>query len=210
MQVLNEAYSNFVNSINSDQTRQVYEYTLNQFLNHCQLDLDSFLILSQQEMSDYIINYLVNKKISKQYKTVILSAIKHACEMNDILLNWKRIKKFIKSEKTENSINGKDRGYYHEEIQKILEFSDQRLKTAFLILASSGCRVGALQSIRIGDLERINNLYRIIIYSGDNEEYLTFCTPECAKEIDAYLDFRKRRGEKINPDSYLLVRKFSP
>jgi hypothetical protein len=95
-------------------------------------------------MSDYIINYLVNKKISKQYKTVILSAIKHACEMNDILLNWKRIKKFVKSEKTENSINGKDRGYTHQEIQKILEFSDQRLKTAFLILASSGCRVGAL------------------------------------------------------------------
>ena len=122
MQVLNEAYSNFVNSINSDQTRQVYEYTLNQFLNHCQLDLDSFLILSQQEMSDYIINYLVNKKISKQYKTVILSAIKHACEMNDVLLNWKRIKKFIKSEKTDNSINGKDRGYTHQEIQKILEF----------------------------------------------------------------------------------------
>lgn len=75
MQVLNEAYSNFVNSINSDQTRQVYEYTLNQFLNHYQLDLDSFLELSRQEMSDYIISYLVNKKISKQYKTVILSAI---------------------------------------------------------------------------------------------------------------------------------------
>lgn len=75
MQVLNEAYSNFVNSINSDQTRQVYEYTLNQFLNHYQLDLDSFLELSLQEMSDYIISYLVNKKISKQYKTVILSAI---------------------------------------------------------------------------------------------------------------------------------------
>lgn len=75
MQVLNEAYSIFVNSINSDQTRQVYEYTLNQFLNHYQLDLDSFLELSLQEMSDYIISYLVNKKISKQYKTVILSAI---------------------------------------------------------------------------------------------------------------------------------------
>ena len=110
MQVLNEAYSNFVNSINSDQTRQVYEYTLNQFLNHCQLDLDSFLILSQQEMSDYIINYLVNKKISKQYKIVILSAIIHGCEMNEILLNWKRLKKFIKSEKTQNSIKGKERG----------------------------------------------------------------------------------------------------
>ena len=191
MQVLDEAYSNFVNSINSDQTRQVYEYTLSQFLKHYQLDLDSFLKLSQQDISNYIINYLVNKKISRQYKTVIFSAIKHACEMNDVILNWKKLKKFIKSERTENSINGKDRGYTHEEIQKILEFSDQRLKTAFLVLASTGIRIGALQLIKISDLERIDNLYKITVYRGDNEEYNTFCSPECAREIDSYLDYRK-------------------
>lgn len=65
MQVLDEAYSNFVNSINSDQTRQVYEYTLSQFLKHYQMDLDSFLKLSQQDISNYITNYLVSEKISR-------------------------------------------------------------------------------------------------------------------------------------------------
>ena len=70
MQVLYEAYSNFVNSINSDQTRQVYEYSLSKFLKHYQIDLDSFLKLSQQEISNCIVNYLVNKKISRQYKVV--------------------------------------------------------------------------------------------------------------------------------------------
>jgi integrase len=73
--------------------------------------------------------------------------------MNDVILNWKKLKKFIKSEKTDNSINGKDRGYTDKEILKILEYSDQRLKTAFLILTSTGIRIGALQSIRISDLE---------------------------------------------------------
>jgi integrase len=130
--------------------------------------------------------------------------------MNDIILNWRKLKKFIKSDKTKNSINGKDRGYWHEEIQQILEYSDQRLKTAFLILASTGIRIGALPSIKISDLERIENLYKITVYSGDNEEYFTFCTPECAEEIDSYLDFRTRRGEKITEDSFLIVRKFSP
>lgn len=61
--------------------------------------------------------------------------------MNDVIINWKKLKKFIKSDKTENSINGKDRGYTDKEIQKILEFSDQRLKTAFLVLASTGIRL---------------------------------------------------------------------
>jgi integrase len=204
-----ERYSNFVNSINSDQTREKYEYTLNQFLEHYEMDLDSFLRLSQKEISDLIINYLLRRKISKQYKNLICSAIKHACEMNDVILNWKKIKKFIKSEKTDNELNGKDRGYTHEEIQKILEFSDQRLRTAFLLLSSSGVRIGALQSIRIGDLEKIDNLYKIIVYRGDREEYISFTTPECAKEIDSYLQYRTRGGEKITQDSFLLVRKFS-
>jgi len=210
MQVLqNEAYSNFVNSINSDQTRKIYEYSLSQFLKYCNKDLDSFLRLPQQELSNFIINYLVEKKISRQYKLVIFSAIKLACEMNDVILNWKKLRRFIKSEKTGKSINGKDRGYTHEEIQTILEFSDQRLKTAFLVLSSTGIRIGALQTIHIGDLEKIDNLYKVVVYAGDSEEYFTFCTPECAKAIDTYLEFRKKRGEHITQDSYLLVRKFS-
>ena len=45
------------------------------------------------------------------------------------------------------------------------------------------------------------------VYSGDTEEYFTFCTPETAKEIETYLKFRIRHGEKINEDSYLIVKK---
>ena len=41
------------------------------------------------------------------------------------------------------------------------------------------------------------------------EEYITFCTPECAKEIDTYLGFRKRHGEIITNDSFLFVKKFN-
>ena len=209
MQVSISAYDNFVNSINSEQTKEQYEYCLKQFLKFCQMDLDSFLKLPKDEMPNLIVNYLLQRKLSRQYKIVIFSAIKHACEMNDVILNWKKMKKFIRTDNRNNSINGKDRGYTDKEIKKILEFSDQRSKTAFLVLASTGMRIGALE-IRISDLERIGDLYKIIVYSGDREEYITFTTPECANEIDSYLEYRKRRGEKLTQDSYLLVRKFSP
>lgn len=97
MQVLeSKQYSNFINSTNSEQTRRQYEYSLTRFLKHYQMDLDSFLGLSQKEISDYIINYLVNRKISKQYEIVIFSAIKHACEMNDIILNWKKLNPYYR------------------------------------------------------------------------------------------------------------------
>ena len=38
MQVMDEAYSNFVNSINSDQTRRLYEYSLSKFLKSVGID----------------------------------------------------------------------------------------------------------------------------------------------------------------------------
>ena len=153
MQVSINAHDNFVNSINSAETKEQYEYCLTQFLKYCQLNLDAFLKLPQDEISSLIVNYLLQRKVSRQYRVVIFSSIKHACEMNDVVLNWTKMKKFIRTDNRDNSINGKDRGYTHEEIQKILEFSDQRSKTAFLLLASTGMRIGALQSIKIGNLE---------------------------------------------------------
>jgi integrase len=108
--------------------------------------------------------------------------------MNDVILNWKKMKKFIKTEKTGNEANGRDRGYTHQEIQTILDFCDQRIKNVFLLLTSTGIRAGALHSLRIRDLEKIDDVYKVTVYSGDKEEYLTFCTPECAKEIDTYLE----------------------
>ncbi|MGI0033068.1 MAG: tyrosine-type recombinase/integrase [Nitrososphaeraceae archaeon] len=175
----------------------------------CKIDLAFFLKLTQQDILNLIIRYLVEKNISREYKNLIVSTIKHACEINDIILNWKKIKKFIKSEKTNNETNGRDRGYKHEEIRKILDFSDQRIKSAFLILASTGMRIGALHSLRICDLERVDDLYKIRAYSGYKEEYVTYCTLETAAEIDTYLQFSKRHGEKITGDSFLLVKKFN-
>jgi hypothetical protein len=130
MQVLDEqtkAYSNFVNSINSDQTRRLYEYSLSQFLKYCNLDLDSFLRLPQQEISNLVINYLVEKKISRQYKLVIFSAIKNACEMNDVILNWKKLKRFIKSEKTDNRATQRRKGK-HKSKFKIGEHEDPEIQ----------------------------------------------------------------------------------
>jgi hypothetical protein len=74
------------------------------------------LELPQDELTNLIIKYLVEKRISKPYKNLITATLKHACEINDIVLNWRKIKKFINFEKTGNETNGKDRGYWHEEI----------------------------------------------------------------------------------------------
>ena len=35
-------------------------------------------------------------------------------------------------------------------------------------------RVGALRSLKVGDLEKIDDVYKIRVYSGDKEQYVTF------------------------------------
>src|SRR5918994_6456991 len=52
--------------------------TCKKFLKHYRIDLETFLKLPQQDISDLITNYLVHGKLSRQYKIVIFSAIKHA------------------------------------------------------------------------------------------------------------------------------------
>jgi integrase len=203
-------YFNFINSIDSEYTKRQYSYNLARFLNYIKIDLSKFLKLPQTKITDLITEYLVETQVSKSTKNNILYTLKHACVQNDVLLNWDKIKKFTKSQKTGNEIAGRDRPYTHQEIQQILNFSDQRIKTAFLILSSTGIRIGALSKLKLSDLERIDDLYKVVLYSGDKDQYISFVTPECTKEIDAYLEYRKRRGEHITRDSYVIVKKFKP
>jgi hypothetical protein len=93
----------------------------------------------------------------------------------------------------------------------MLEKADQRGKVAILLMFSSGMRVGALSSLKIRNLERIDKyqLYKITVYEGDDEEYVTFCTPECTAAIDSYLEYRQRHGEHpLGEDSPLLREEF--
>lgn len=82
-------------------------------------------------MTNLIIKYFVENKISNQYKNLMNSTLKHACEINDVVLNWKKIKKFINSEKTGNETNGRDRGYTYKEIQRFWNFQTRELEQYF-------------------------------------------------------------------------------
>jgi integrase len=105
----------------------------------------------------------------------------------------------------------KDRPYTHQEIAKMLEKSDQRTRVAILLMSSAGLRVGALPSLKIRNLQKIDKygIYRITVYENEDEEYMTFCTPECAGAIDSYLEYRQRHGERpLKEDSPLIREEF--
>lgn len=75
-------------------------------------------------------------------------------------------------------------------------------------MASGGMRIGAIPLLKLRNIEKINSIYKITVYEGYNEEYFTFCTPECTTFLDAYLQFRSQNGEKLDKDSFLTRDQF--
>jgi hypothetical protein len=62
-------------------------------------------------------------------------------------------------------------------------------------MASTGMKVGALPDIKLKHLKKWiidpytkQHVYQIEVYSDSiKDKYITFCTPEAAKEVDEYL-----------------------
>src|SRR6188508_1229260 len=161
-----DVYLNFVNSIKSDITRKIYEYNLRLFMEFCEIDKFEDLIGQQNQIIPYLMS-LREKKLSYNSISTRLNAIYHFYDMNDISLNKKKIKMF----KGEFSRKVVDRAYTDKDIRKILDVSDLRAKTIIFLMASSGIRIGGLPDIRIKNLEKINNIYKITVYEGSNSQY---------------------------------------
>lgn len=208
----NKAYFNFIHSIKSEMTKENYRNALNRFLRHYNLDIETFAKTDPKDIESLLIDYMVllrqNKK-SMSSLNVITSAVTHFCVMNDIPIINRKVNKF-KGE-NETSGNGNDRGYTTEEIQTLLNASPLRMKMIFLILCSTGIRIGALPIIRLKNIKKMEDrgLYQFTIYGNSpSQRYNTYCTPECAQVVDLYLQYRERFGEKLGPDSFLVRQDF--
>jgi integrase len=86
-------------------------------------------------------------------------------KINDVVLNTTKIGKFMPEQRRVR----KDRAYTHEEISKLLEFTDERMRVIILLLASTGMRVGSIPNLRLRNLDD----KKITIYENAKEEYFS-------------------------------------
>ena len=103
-----------------------------------------------------------------------------------------------------------DRAPTHEEIGKVIEYPDRRIKPLVLVTCSSGIRIGAWEYLKWKHIEPIRRDERIvaakiIVYAGENEQYFSFMTPEAFQAIQEWMDFRKKCGEDVNGESWLMI-----
>jgi integrase len=149
-----------------------------------------------------------DRRLSPATVSVRIAAISHFYEMNDVVINWRKLKKF--KGRHRNIIE--DRPYTRDEIKKLVDVAPLRDKAIILLMASSGMRKGAIPYLRMRDITKIDKyqLYKINVYKKEQESYITYCTPECVRFIDQYIKWRERLGEKMTPNTPLFRTEFDP
>jgi hypothetical protein len=96
-----------------------------------------------------------------------------------------------------------------EEIQSIREYPGRRIKGIVSRMASSGIRLGSWDYLCWGHIEPIlvdgNTVAaKILVYTGDNEKYLSFITPKAYFELNNWMEFRKDSVERIDKDIWVM------
>jgi integrase len=206
-----DCYRNFINTLKSLRTREVYTRCLKIYLKYNNTEepdklLDKDIKLIQTNVIEYLTSPQVSS-LAHSTRNLYFNVVKHFYEINDIVLNWKKISRYLGE--VERAIT--DRAYTKEEIRTILASADLRSKVVVLLLCSTGMRIGGLVSLSLSNLRKLEqyHIYEIRVYEKSRFSYTCFCTPECAETIDSYLEYRRRCGEQFKPNTPLLRGQFN-
>ena len=145
------------------------------------------------------------------YSTIrnYLKSIKLLLDMNlDIpIVNWKRITKGLPSGKSAAN----DRAPTIEEIKKLVEYPDRRIKPIIYCMVSGGFRIGAWDYLKWKHIIPLKNeeneeiiAAKTVVYAREPEEYYCFITAEAFNSLKSWIDYKSDSGEEITGESWLM------
>lgn len=207
---LTNSYYMFKFSVRSETTRKYYERRIIRFFDFIEFHsggdaeerCNQFAEKSRNDV-DWVLNKIVIFLQFQKERTVkgeitaatlsnFVKAIKIFCEMSDIAIPWKKITRGL----PRASQSANDRAPDINEIRKLIEYPDRRIKPIIYTMVSSGIRIGAWDSLQwkhispITDESDIVMSAKIVVYAGDPEEYYSFITQEAYSSLKEWMDFR--------------------
>jgi integrase len=150
-------YQNLINGIKSPATREAYENSLRRYLNHIKQKTPDDLLLhvaNPRYIESQIIDYIMSLRNSGvSYATIqfLVAPIFTFYQLNDVVLNRKKVSRYL----GENKRVVKDGAYTSEQIEQMLQSADIRMRLIILLLSSTGCRIGSLPGLVLGNLTKL-------------------------------------------------------
>lgn len=135
-----------------------------------------------------------------------VKSIKLLCDVCDIAIPWKKITRGLPRGRQASN----DRAPTIEEIRKLLDYPDRRIKPIVSTMVSSGIRLGAWDLLQWKHAEPITEkdgeiaAAKLLVYAGDIEEYYAFITAEAYHSLKEWMDFRASYGENVTGNSWLM------
>ena len=133
------------------------------------------------------------------------STIKNLLKKTKIPIDWDEVFKGLPKPKRYTN----DSAYSIDEILKICEYNDKRIKPIVYTMVSSGMRLGAWDYLKWSHITPITNDGKVIcalieLYYGTNEQYPTLITKEAYMELTKWKEFRRKSGEEVKDDSWVM------
>lgn len=201
----------FFNSIKSERTRITYEYNLKRFVKFYKLkSIEAILEIESRKLQEMIEDYIMQRKsngLSTSMLNSEVSALETLSVTNDVLVNWKKIRKLFPEQKKPTG----EMAWSTEDIQDMLSVtSSLRNKAVIYFFASTGVREGAIPDLKLKHLmEMPMGCKSVTVYDGTKEEYLTFLTPEASSALDNYFEKRRSDGEHMTLESPVFRQVYS-
>jgi len=199
----------FHSAIKAENTRKGYDNQLKKYLEYFIIkNYDSLLQIDEKKTQRMIEDYILHLRSigsSRAKVKISIYALELFYSMNDIMINWKKIKRMIPEEML--SVN---RPYTTEDLQKLTKLLSRTPKwLAFVhVMSASGTRAGFVEYLKMKDILDMPNTKckALRIYSGHKEEYYTFIHEEAVNALNDYLDSRRKKGDELNENDYVFTK----
>ena len=133
------------------------------------------------------------------------STIRNLLKKTKIQIDWDEVFKGLPKPRRYTN----DRAYSQDEILKICEYNDKRIKPIVYTMVSSGMRLGAWDYLKWSHITPLSRDGKVLcalieLYYDTDEQYPTLITKEAYMELAKWMEFRKESGEEINDDSWVM------
>ncbi len=195
----------------SSVTKRNYMMRIDLYLKHIGKDADTFVRETKKNPKAFekqFVNFLEEWGKNARPSTIafVRDSLRRFLEINRVeKVDWKYISNFIPQRRK----YGEDRAPTIEEIRRIVDTADLRLRCLVLFLCSSGSRIGAIEWLKWRDIQEVEHdgqkFAKVTVYNGEPERYDTFITPEAYDYLLEYKKVRENLGDKVTPQSHVFL-----